>query len=244
MRKKGSKRQLLILGLFTVIFLIFWVFDVSRLRFTWGIFAFITGIVIALVSLWLVQERKRSKTSVSEDFTDWLSFLGKSLMVIAIVFTFFLFPSSVHGISMRDTLSTNDRLLIYHFNYEVKRNDIVIVRVPSVIQGERFLVKRILIMPGDHVAFSSFDDSSNYRIEVNGRELTAPDGTYYVLEDWQRCKLLGASIAADGYVRNDNYFAFGDNPEHSTDSRYYGAFSQEDIIGKAIWQYWPPGGLS
>lgn len=244
MKKKGLKRQLVIIISLTMIFIVLWVLGVSRLRFTWGIFAFMTGVFVALVSLYLVIERRREKTRVSEDFTDWLSFLGKSLMVIAIVFTFFLFPSSVEGISMRDTLSTDDRLLIYHFNYAIERNDIVIVRVPSRLEGERFLVKRILILPGDQVEFFSFDDSTDYRIRVNGTDLASPDGTYYVLEDWQRCKLIGVSIDAEGYVREDNYFAFGDNPEHSTDSRYYGAFSEEEIIGKAIWQYWPPGGVS
>lgn len=244
MKRKSMKKQLIFIGFLTMIFLLFWILGVSRLRFTWGIFAFMTGGVITLVSLYLVMERTRENTRVSEDFTDWLSFLGKSLMVIAIVFTFFLFPSSVYGISMRDTLSSDDRLLIYHFNYDIARNDIVIVRVPSTVDGERYLVKRILIMPGDHVAFYSFDDSTDYRIRVNGLDLASPDGTYYVIEDWQRCKLIGVSIDADGHVLEGNYFAFGDNPEHSTDSRYYGAFSEDEIIGKAIWQYWPIGGMS
>lgn len=230
------------MGLLTLIFTIFWISGVSRLRLTWGIFAFITGGLVALVSVYLALERRRNRMRVSEDFTDWLSFLGKSFMVIAIIITFFLFPSSVHGISMRDTLSTDDRLLVYHFNYRIERNDIIIVRVPSRYEGERFLVKRVLILPGDRVEFASFDDSTDYRILVNGQELTSPDGTYYVLEGWQRSRIRADSLDEQGYVQEDNYFAFGDNPEHSTDSRYYGAFSKEDIIGKVIWQYWPPGG--
>ncbi len=41
------------------------------------------------------------------------------------------------------------------------------------------------------------------------------------------------------HVPPGNYFVMGDNTMNSSDSRYWGEFSQEKVIGKSFFVYWP-----
>ena len=42
-------------------------------------------------------------------------------------------------------------------------------------------------------------------------------------------------------VRPDHYIVMGDNTVNSSDSRSWGDFSQENVIGKSFLVYWPFG---
>ncbi|MEP7292165.1 MAG: signal peptidase I, partial [Chloroflexota bacterium] len=38
----------------------------------------------------------------------------------------------------------------------------------------------------------------------------------------------------------DEYFMMGDNRNHSSDSRVFGAVNRSFIVGEALIRYWPP----
>jgi signal peptidase I len=55
--------------------------------------------------------------------------------------------------------------------------------------------------------------------------------------------LFPGSYLTDGVditVGPDQYFVFGDNRPHSSDSREFGPIEKNTIIGRAIIRYWPP----
>lgn len=41
-------------------------------------------------------------------------------------------------------------------------------------------------------------------------------------------------------IPEKSYFVLGDNKKESIDSRFIGTINEEDIIGKAVFSYWPP----
>ena len=45
-------------------------------------------------------------------------------------------------------------------------------------------------------------------------------------------------------VERDHYFVMGDSTYNSSDSRYWGDFPQEKVIGKSCFVYWPIGGTT
>src|SRR2546429_741047 len=47
------------------------------------------------------------------------------------------------------------------------------------------------------------------------------------------------AIGKEFHVRPDHLFVMGDNTMNSLDSRYWGDFPVEKVIGKAFFVYWP-----
>lgn len=135
------------------------------------------------------------------------------LAIIAAILTFntFFFIYQVNGSSMNPTLTDGDlgiatRLFVSHLD----RGDIVVVD-----NGNRLLIKRLIGEPNDHV------QCKDGTILVNGQAI---DESY----------TQGITDDFDIALGNDEYFVLGDNREHSSDSRTYGAFAKHDIMGVII----------
>ena len=48
-----------------------------------------------------------------------------------------------------------------------------------------------------------------------------------------------SSPGSEFHVRPDYYFVMGDNTMNSLDSRYWGDFPAQYVIGKSFFVYWP-----
>jgi len=55
------------------------------------------------------------------------------------------------------------------------------------------------------------------------------------LDDWKHVPVSNMSL-----VGADQYLVLGDNRNNSEDSRFFGYVPRANIIGKAIFIYWPP----
>ena len=133
------------------------------------------------------------------------------IVVVLLVKEFIVAPIKVNGASMDDTLNNNDIMLLDKISYrnsEIKRFDIVVIKN----DGE-YIIKRIIGLPGEKVEYK--ED----KLFINGKEIEEPFEHSYT-EDF------------DAFVAEDNYFVLGDNRVVSMDSREFGAFSKEQIIGK------------
>jgi len=131
--------------------------------------------------------------------------------------------------SMVPILEVGDRVvankLVYHFNVP-QRGDIIVFESPN---GEIYLVKRVVGVPGD-------------RIEV-------VRGTLYVNEErWEEPYLNRELPDTNSYgpvtVPEGHVFVMGDNRADSADSRYViGPVPLEHIEGEAFMRIWPLGKL-
>lgn len=106
-----------------------------------------------------------------------------------------------------------------------QRGDIVVFQPPG--NSAEPYVKRIIALPGEHVAIR------NGAVYINGQRLIEP----YLDEPtlWRGMTLDHEYVVEPGHV-----FVMGDNRNNSSDSRVFGAIPLSSIVGKAWITYWPP----
>lgn len=134
-------------------------------------------------------------------------------IVVVLLFKEFLYaPIRVNGESMNPTLKDKDIMILnkidYRFN-DIKRFDIVVVDNP-----DEYLIKRVIGLPGDKIVYK------NNKLYVNGK---------YIKENFKHEKTEDFKYN----VPNNKYYVMGDNRINSLDSRYFGPFLKNKIIGKA-----------
>ena len=93
---------------------------------------------------------------------------------------------------------------------ELERFNVVVLKTDN-----KYIIKRIIGMPGEHVVIKEG------KVFINDNELDDVVDVY--IEDYGKYQ--------DITLGNDEYFVLGDNRNNSSDSRDYGSFSTEKILG-------------
>ncbi len=122
---------------------------------------------------------------------------------------------------------------------------------PSFHTGEFVIVNRLaykfgLPEHGDVVVFHWPRDPSQEYIKrvigLPGNQVKVVDGQVYVNDQVLVEPYIAAAPRYQGswQVPADQVFVLGDNRNNSSDSHNWGAVPMENVIGKAIFVYWPP----
>ena len=174
-----------------------------------------------------MENESGSLSKVTKLAFDLVDCAVSALVVVVILLTFFFIKFTVNGSSMLPTLHDQDKLLVYHFMYKPKRNDIVTIDKPGVL--EKNIVKRVIGLPGDSIRI----DYEKGQVFVNGKLLDEPYvNTPTNLEaDWELPEKV-----PDGY-----YLVLGDNRNGSSDSRssLIRLIPENKIMGKVVCIYSP-----
>ena len=139
-------------------------------------------------------------------------------------------PRYIPSDSMIPTLHTGDRLVVekvsYHF-HPPHTGDIVVFEPPEQLQSlgyrkDQVFIKRIIGKPGDLVRVN------NSKVYINDRPLSED----YIAEppDYQLVSVK---------VPEAEFFVMGDNRNDSNDSHIWGFLPKQNIIGRAIFRFWP-----
>ena len=161
------------------------------------------------------------RTSIVETLDACIFAAVLSLVIITFVVQAFYIPSG----SMEPTLMVNDRILVAKFLYRlepVARGDVIVFRYP--LNPQRDFVKRVIGLPGDRVLLKEGV------VYINGERIS--EKRYTIKPDFGN---YGPVIVPRG-----EYFVLGDNRNNSEDSRFFGYVPRPNVIGKAIFIYWPP----
>ncbi|MGB9903149.1 MAG: signal peptidase I [Desulfotomaculales bacterium] len=167
----------------------------------------------------LPREDKGKKTVV-----EFVESVIIAVLLAVLIRTFILAPFYIPSGSMRPTLLEGDRIIVSKISYRIgapQRGDIIVFKDPR--DPRRDLVKRLIGLGGETVALK------NNHLYINGQmmpENYLPQGTRFA--DY------GPSRVPEGY-----YLMLGDNRNVSDDSRYWGPLPEKNIIGKALFIYWP-----
>jgi len=154
------------------------------------------------------------------------------IFFIALAITFpvryFLFqPFFVSGASMEPTFSSGDYLLVDEISYrfgEPRRGDVVVFKRPN---SEIYLIKRIVGLPGEEVEINESKIIIRNEKFPHGFVIDEP----YIDQD----NFFGGSSRDLKIILGEKeYFVLGDNRDHSSDSREFGAVKIDRFIGK-VW---------
>ena len=140
------------------------------------------------------------------------------IILVLLIKKFVVSPIKVNGESMMKTLHDGDIMILNIIDYkfsDIERFDIVVVD-----QGQEYLIKRVIGLPGETIEYK------NNKLYVNGKRIK---------------ENYGSDITEDFSVKvgNDSYFVMGDNRTNSMDSRVFGSFKKNKILGKTSLTVFP-----
>ena len=137
----------------------------------------------------------------------------------------------------------------YHFR-KPQRGDIIVFDTRHILEMEpsargKFYIKRLIGLPGDQIQIKP------PHVYVNGQILDdhpafqriySMQGGYHGYVNHPLGGPLPHYLSrtdATYRVASDQLFPLGDNSPQSMDGRYWGSFPRPDLIGRALFVYWP-----
>jgi len=172
-----------------------------------------------------------------EDIQTYLFSLGLALVLRLLIIE----PRYIPSLSMYPTFDVGDQLAVEKVTKRVRpprKNEVVVFNPPQafrqVVEGQfgadatskkssEALIKRIVAVEGDVVAVSGGN------LFVNGVKQDEP----FTAEDAQY--EFGPVTVPEG-----NVLVLGDNRNHSLDGHIWGFLPKRNVIGRAVFIYWPP----
>jgi signal peptidase I len=164
----------------------------------------------------------------NSSWVEGLKVFGMSLFLSFGIRSFVAEARYIPSGSMEPTLQINDRLIIDKLSYDFtapQRGDVVVFNPTKTLREQNFhdaFIKRVIGLPGETV------EVRNGQVWVNG----APLREKYI--EAQPNYQWGPVV-----VPANSYLVLGDNRNNSYDSHYWGFVPRHDIIGKAVFRFYP-----
>ena len=177
------------------------------------------------------------------EIREWTDSILIAFVLAMFIRTFFIQAFKIPSGSMRMTLLEGDRLMVNKLRYgpmlpftnyrfpgfsHVQRGDIIVFKYPE--DPKRDFIKRVIGLPGEKV------EIKDGRIYINDQiiEDIVIKRTYY----YNR----GTYGENDQpiFVPKGHFYVLGDNSPSSSDSRFWGFVPKKNVLGKAIFRWWPP----
>ncbi len=143
-------------------------------------------------------------------------------LLLAFAIRFFVVqPFVVEGSSMEPNFYDSEYILIDKLSYRLRppaRGDVVVFHPPT--SPSQNYIKRIIGLPGETVKVI------DGQVAVNGQLLE---------EEYLRTGKVGVGSAVDNVLTTlaqDEFYVMGDNRDHSSDSREWGALKRQNIEGR------------
>ena len=142
------------------------------------------------------------------------------IVMVILIRTFIITPVRVNGTSMDPTLKNGEIMILNKIKYnknDIKRFDIVVVKM-----DKELLIKRVIGLPNEEIKYV------DNKLYINGE---------YIKETFLNDDVYTTNFSLDDFklkkIPENCYFIMGDNREVSLDSRTFGCFSKDKILGSA-----------
>lgn len=163
------------------------------------------------------------------DWVELLHFLLIAALIVIPIRYFIMQPFVVSGTSMDPTFHDKEYLIIDKLSYRLSvphRGDVVVFHFPS--KNERYLVKRLIGLPGDTVSLHA--DGTLTIKNKNYPDGFTIDETYVVNKDKDSFTIT---------VPEGQVLVLGDNRPVSYDSRAWGMLDETKLVGRVYVRLWP-----
>ena len=182
-----------------------------------------------------VEESK--KTDWVKELREWAVAIIAAVLIALFVRQFVFTLVNVKGASMEPSLHENDRLYVNRLFYKPEKGDVVIFRPKT--DPNRPYVKRVIATEGDTV----YIDFRTGDVYVNDEIIDEP---YIKAKSKAIHGYISKLIREDRYAKDDPIliqpgyvWCMGDNRNNSLDSRELGPIPVDEIIGGAVFRFWP-----
>ncbi len=176
------------------------------------------------------KEASASSSGVWRSSRENLGLVAIALVLAFLIRTFIAEPRYIPSDSMVPTLHTGDRLLVEKVSYIFNPphlGDIIVFQPPEELQRKGYpkdqaFIKRVIGEPGEIIRVNAG------KVYINGESLQED----YIAEPPNQ-------PFPPVVVPENEFFVMGDNRNDSNDSRYWGFLPRKNIIGRAIFRFWP-----
>ena len=173
-----------------------------------------------------------TREELIREVKEWANSIIVALILTLIIRTFVVQAFKIPSGSMRPTLLEGDKLFVNKYIYRFDpphRGDIIVFKYP--VDMKKDFIKRLVGLPGETV------EIRDGKITVDGQVLTDPAsfGKFYY---YNHDPYGGPDEKV--HVPENAYFVLGDNSANSQDSRFWGFVPKKNILGKAVFRWWPP----
>ncbi len=189
-----------------------------------------------------------AKNRLRSELREWVESIFIAFFIAIVLQTFVIQAFKIPSGSMIPTFNVGDRIFVNKFLYcarvpfvnirfpimdvrTPKRGDIIVFQSPE--DPKKDFVKRLIAYGGETV------EIRDRNIFINGRQAEEPSIRAVSYSNNGDYGKEGAPVR----VPKDCYYALGDNSDNSRDSRYWGFVPKSNLIGKAVFIYWPLGRL-
>lgn len=177
-----------------------------------------------------ISQFQNSEKSFWEKTKENLVILAIALGLSLLIRTLIAEPRFIPSDSMFPTLEIGDRLVIEKVSYYFRPPqfvDIIVFNPPSQLQeigyaADQAFIKRVIGQPGQVV------EVKKGQVYVDDQPLFER----YIAEE-PNYQLLPVKVP------ENSYFVMGDNRNDSNDSHVWGFLPKENIIGRAVFRFWP-----
>ncbi|CCH66149.1 Signal peptidase I [Richelia intracellularis HM01] len=179
-------------------------------------------------------KKQTTETNLSAEVRSGLrenfSLIVIALLLAFLIRTFVAEPRYIPSDSMVPTLLTGDRLVVEKVSYYFHApqfGEIIVFQPPEELKNRGYqknqaFIKRVIGEPGNVISINAgqvyLDDKSLQEDYI----AEPPNQPFPPVK-----------------VPPDNLFVMGDNRNDSNDSRYWGFVPQKNVIGRAIFRFWP-----
>ncbi|MCF7874289.1 MAG: signal peptidase I [Candidatus Omnitrophica bacterium] len=180
---------------------------------------------------------------------EWIESIVVAALLVVVLKTFFFQMYKIPTTSMVPTLKPKDKIFVSKLSYGPKmpfnlgrlpgfadpeRGDVIVFIPPQEVKQPWYrrkpYIKRVVGLPGETIEINKGN------IQINGEEVIMPEVAAFFYYNQGEYARTGKKVV----VPEKKYFCLGDNSISSKDSRYWGFVDKEQIIGEAIFIWWPP----